>query len=454
MILALCCGAGVALPGAATAASYKMCAFRAGPNGPCTCKGPDDAPGQFSTVDKSRCRAAEPAKTDQPGATATPPGGAGPAATPLPAAATPPAPAAPAPAAMPTPQPEAPAATNPAPAAATPQEAAPAPAAPAAAEQPSAGAHKLDEVKARGKLLCGVNTSLLGFSSQTGAGTWSGLDADFCRAVAAAALGDANKVDFVPLETNERFDALSSGRVDILSRNTTWTMNRDVDLGFAFAGVLYFDGQGFMLSDERGLVSAQQLSGLKVCVEAGTTSEKNMAYYFKAQQIEAETQAFPTRDELLKAYLAGACDAYTGDRSALFAERAAFPDPSKHGILPEVISKEPLGPVVLKADGEWADIVRWTLAGLINAEEVGLDRASAAASQPLSDDAQRLVDGAGASGEKLRLAKTWLRDAVAAVGNYGEMFEANVGKGSALGMTRGLNALWKRGGILYAPVMW
>jgi len=313
---------------------------------------------------------------------------------------------------------------------------------------------RLDQVRQRGKLLCGVNTGLLGFSARTESGVWSGLDVDFCRALAAAVLGDGDKVEFVPLETNERFDVLKEGRIDVLARNATWTMEREVDLGLRFAGVLYFDGQGFMTSDDRGFVSAQQLSGSKVCVEAGTTSEQNMAFFFKAHQIEAETKVFPTREEMLRAYANGDCDTYTGDRSALFSDRASFSEPLKHAILPEVISKEPLGPAVVKGDGEWIEIVRWTLAGLINAEEVGLDRRLAGSADTLSGDQQRLVDGAGASGAALRLDKAWLRTAVAAVGNYGEMFEANVGKGSALGMERGLNALWKRGGILTAPPMW
>ncbi|MGE0022778.1 MAG: amino acid ABC transporter substrate-binding protein [Hyphomicrobium sp.] len=309
-------------------------------------------------------------------------------------------------------------------------------------------------MRQRGKVLCGVNTGLIGFSARTETGVWAGLDVDFCRALAAATLGAADKVEFVPLETNVRFNALKDGTIDVLARNTTWTMDREVELGLSFAGVLYFDGQAFMTRDERGFVSAQQLSGSKVCVEAGTTTEKNMAYYFKQQQIEAQTMALPTRAEVLKAYASGACDTYSADRSALFSDRASLAEPMQHTILPEVISKEPLGPVVLKGDDEWAEIVRWTLAGLINAEEVSLDKASAASADALADDAQRLVDGAGASGAKLRLDKTWLRTAVAGVGNYGEMFEANVGKGSALGMERGLNALWKRGGILTAPPMW
>lgn len=442
-------------------AAYKLCAFRDGPRGPCTCKADGDGPGQFTQAPKSRCRveAKEAApKEAAPDAAAMP--DAAPAAAEAPATETPadpPAKAAAAPAAEAAPEP----APTPEPApAADPTPAAPSPSAPpettaAIPPQPAQDrTGKLDEVRARGKLLCGVNTGLLGFSAKTEAGVWAGLDVAFCHALAAAVFGDAEKAEFVPLETNERFVALTSGKIDVLSRNTTWTMNREVDLGLRFAGILYFDGQGFMTSDERGFVSAQQLDGSKVCVEAGTTSEKNMAFFFKAHQIEAEVKTFPTREQTLDAYKSGVCDTFSGDRSALYSFRASLPEPGQHSILPEVISKEPLGPVVLKADAEWAEIVQWTLAGLVNAEEVGLDRASAASTDALSDDAQRLVDGAGASGEKLRLSKTWLRDVIAAVGNYGEIFEANVGKASPLGMDRGLNALWKRGGILSAPPMW
>ncbi len=411
-------------------AAYRLCALRDGPGGACTCKSDGDSAGQFTVVPKSRCRAAAaPAKAaNAPNAASTPDATAArPEAT---AGAAPPS--------------------------ASPQA--------AGASQDGTGpittgalpatATRLDQVRQRGKLRCGVNTGLLGFSAQTEAGVWAGLDADFCRALAAAALGDGEKVEFVPLETNERFDALKDGRIDVLARNATWTMNREVDLGLRFAGVLYFDGQGFMTSDDRGFVSAQQLSGSKVCVEAGTTSERNMQFFFKSIGIEAQVMAFPTREATLKAYEKGDCDTYTGDRSALFSSRASFPEPTRHAILPEVISKEPLGPAVLNDDGEWAEIATWTLAALINAEEVGLDKRLAGSVDPLSDEQQRLVDGAGESGEKLHLDKAWLRTVVATVGNYGEMFDVNVGKGSPLGMERGLNALWKRGGILTAPPMW
>lgn len=408
-------------------AAYRLCALRDGPRGPCTCKGDTDGAGQFTVLPKSRCRQAEAAPV-KPGTAADASQAAVSTAASEPAAVSEGAPSV-----APSADPDAAVETG---------------------ALPAGSASRLDEVRKRGKLLCGVNTGLLGFSAQTSSGTWAGLDVEFCHALAAAVFGDAGKVEFVPLETNERFDALTAGKIDILARNTTWTMSREVELGLRFAGILYFDGQGFMTGSERGLVSAHQLSGLKVCVEAGTTTEKNMGYYFIAQKVDAEVLAFPNRDELLKAYGSGACEVYSGDRSALYSERASFAEPEKHMILPEVISKEPLGPVVLKSDDEWAEIVRWTLAGLVNAEEVGLSKSVAEAPDTLREDAQRLVEGAGASGEKLRLSKTWLRDVVAAVGNYGEIFEANVGNKSALGMERGLNALWKRGGILSAPPMW
>lgn len=310
------------------------------------------------------------------------------------------------------------------------------------------------DIRARGKLLCGINTDRLGFSKQSDSGSWIGLDVDFCRAVAAAVFADANKVEFVPVETATRFDALKSGKIDLLARNTTWTMDRDVVLGLEFAGILYIDGQGFMTSDERGLVSAQQLAGLSVCVESGTTSEANAGYYFKAHNMDVDLKTYPNRAAMLEAYAKGECEAVSGDRTSLFSDRAALSEPEKHAVLPEVISKEPLGPVVLQDDREWIEVVRWTLAGLINAEETGLTKQSASGGGALEGDAARLVEGAGKSGEALGLSKVWLRDVVSAVGNYGEMFEVDLGKGSPLGMERGINALWKRGGVLYAPPMW
>lgn len=420
-------------------AAYRLCALRSGPSGPCTCVA--DKPGEFVTAPSRFCKKAPPAEKAAAQADAGDQAKSAEAAKPAEDAA---------PASSPGTGPE-------------PDEAAPARAAAATEASPAstpssastAAAHgRLALVKARGKLLCGVNASLLGFSLQNSAGQWIGIDADFCRALAAAIFSDASRVEFVPLETNERFEALKSGKIDVLSRNTTWTMGREVELGLEFAGVLYFDGQGFMTSDERGLVSAQQLAGASICVEQGTTTADNMAFYFKSHQLEVDIKPFATRAELVKAYLDGACDAYSGDRSALFADRAGFEAPEKHAVLPEVISKEPLGPVVLKDDRNWAEIVRWTLAGLVNAEEVGLTRAVAAAAEPPKGEIERLLDGAGHNGEQLGLPRSWLKDAVAASGNYGEMFDSNLGKTSPLGMDRGINALWKRGGILYAPPMW
>lgn len=403
---------------AASAQSYRLCALRDGAKGPCTCELKGGVPGEFVTVARSRCRSPAAAKKPDP-ATAVPQAAA--------AAAEPAAPVA-----------------------------ASAAAPPAAKILETGGlpvSRRIVDIRARGKLLCGVNTDLLGFSKQTESGSWTGLDVDFCRAVGAAVFGDASKVEFVPVDTAERFDALKSGKIDLLARNTTWTMDRDVQ-GLEFAGILYLDGQGFMTRDDRGLVSAQQLGGLRVCVEAGTTSEANASYYFKAHNSDAVLQSFATQDAMLEAYAKGECDAISGDRSALFSERAEFTDPETHAILPEVISKEPLGPVVLQDDQGWVEVVRWTLAGLINAEEVGLTRQKAAGEAALEGDAARLVEGAGKSGESLGLSQSWLRDVIKTVGHYGEMFETDLGKGSPLGMERGINALWKRGGVLYAPPMW
>jgi general L-amino acid transport system substrate-binding protein len=422
----------VSLP---ASAEFRLCAFRSGPKGPCTCQSDGDAAGQFSVVNRSLCRrggsaaakkkdpdvpstaAAGARNIDRENAKEVPPANDGPVER--------------------SGQTQLPVATN-----------------PIVTGQAGNGGSRLDQIRARGHLLCGVNPALLGFAHRTAAGNWAGIDVDFCRAVAAAVLEDATKVEFVPLEAAARFEALKSGKIDLLSRNTTWTMGRDVDGGLEFAGVLYFDGQSFATGEDRGLVSAQQLAGSRVCVQSGTTTEANMAYYFSSHKIAVETQTFPSREALLKAYLDGSCDAYSADRSSLFSDRAGFEEPLKHAILPEVISKEPLGPAVLQGDQEWVEIVRWTLAGLINAEEVGLDKSSAAGQAALEGDKQRLVVGASGSAEKLRLNKMWLRNAVAAVGNYGELFETNLGSASPLNMDRGINALWKKGGILYAPPMW
>ena len=414
-------------------ADLSLCAFRSGPKGPCTCKAADDGPGRFTTVKRSHCRRGSAAGKLKPTIGKPEVNKAAPVGD-VPVASE-----------RPVTNQEAHAA-----AASSPQS----PQHIVTASNSATPESKLDAIRLRGALNCGVNEGLLGFSYRASTGEWAGIDVDYCRAIAAAILGDSTRVEFVPLDASSRFDALKSGKIDVLSRNTTWTMNRDVDMGLEFVGVLYFDGQGFMTSDGKGLVSAQQLAGATVCVQSATTTEANMAYYFKAHGVDVAVKTFQSRDEMVKAYLDGVCDAYSADRSALFADRSGFAEPTKHTILPEVISKEPLGPVVLQGDQEWTEIARWVLAGLINAEEVGLTREAALNGQELDGDAKRLTEGAGASGAKLRLEWNWLRTAVAAVGNYGEFYNANIGKGGALGMDRGLNALWKKGGILFAPPMW
>lgn len=315
-----------------------------------------------------------------------------------------------------------------------------------------ATAGTLDTVKARGHLVCGVNEGLTGFAAADGQGRWRGFDVDFCRAVSFAVLGTDAGIDYVPLGTTDRFEALKSGRIDLLARNTTWTLQREVSLGFDFPGINLYDGQGFTVRADRGLASAQQLGGLTVCVVKGTTTETNMSYWFAVQGVPAASRSFAARDEMLAAYRKGDCDAYSGDRSALFAERTGFDDPSAHTILPEVVSKEPLGPVVRGGDRAWAEVVRWTLAGLINAEEVGLTRA-AAEGKP-GGEAARLIAGTDAAAADLGLKPGWLLATVAGVGHYGEIFDRNLGEAGPLGMKRGINALWTRGGILYAPPMW
>lgn len=419
-------------------AAYQLCALRDGPSGPCTCKSDDATAGEFKVVPKRYCRTAKATQAPKPKDSESPDAATSVQET---GAVTDTKPSAPEPGAAAPPTQEKDSATQP-------SSASP----PATLSIPAS--KKLIEVRSRGKLLCGVNSSRLGFSNQTQTGDWAGIDAEFCRAVAAAIFGDVTKVEFIALENADRFSALRSNKIDVLSRNTTWTMQRDIEEQVDFAGVLFFDGQGFLTTDDRGLVSAQQLAGTTLCVEQATTSEQNMAYYFQSHKIDITSKAYPNHDAMLEAYKAGECDAFTGDRSSLFADRATLPEPDRHAILPEVISKEPLGPAVAKGDEEWAAIVRWTLAALINAEEVGLTKAMAGAKEPLAGDANRLVQGSGPVGVKLGLSSSWVRDIIAGVGNYGEVFEANVGSQSPLGMERGINALWKRGGLLYAPPMW
>ena len=303
----------------------------------------------------------------------------------------------------------------------------------------------LDGVRKRGQLLCGVSQGLPGFSAEVEGKGWQGFDVDFCRAVAAAIFGDADMVNYVPLSAKERFTALRESKIDLLSRNTTWTMSRDVEGAMDFVGITYFDGQGFMVPVAAGLSSALQLENAKVCALKGTTTAANAADYLKKQKLASELVVFETREDALANYAGGKCDAYTADMSALASQRTSLAKPGDHMLLPEVISKEPLGPVVREADPEWRQLLQWTLFVLVNAEERNWTAKDAAAS-----DNPGIVVPAAVSG-KLRLDGDWPRKVIAAVGHYGEIFERHLGAKSPLKINRGVNALWTQGGILYAP---
>ncbi len=400
LLVALMTGASLAA-GPAIAQRFENCAFRQGPDGPCTCNvaGSDAEP---RIVAKSRCQQPPtPKKSATPNAD-----GANPRTS------------------------------------------------EASATQPAPRATTRAVVEQRGRLVCGVNGGLPGFSWRDPSGAWSGFDVDFCRAVAAAVLGDAEKVEFVPLGTEDRFTALASGKIDVLARNTTWTLEREATLFVEYAGVSWYDGQGFMTKAETGFVTAQQLAGASLCVLEGTTTEQNTEFFFRQLNAQARVVRLKDRAEMTAAYLGGKCDAYTADRSALFSDRSTFPDPDAHIILPEVISREPLGPVVRSGDAQWTRAVRWVLAGMINAEEEQLDQRALTVRRALPAGAQRLVEGAGRIGPAAGLRPTWLVDVVRQVGNYRETFERNLGGGGKLKMERGLNALWRDGGILYAPPVW
>ena len=317
-----------------------------------------------------------------------------------------------------------------------------------------AGAATLDDVKARGKLNCGVTTGLVGFAAPDANGNWEGFDVSVCRAVAAAVLGDPSAVEFVPTTGKTRFTALASGEVDMLARNTTWTFSRDVDLKFEFVGVNYYDGQGFMVPKDLGVTSAKDLDGATVCIQTGTTTELNLADFFRANNISYEPVPIETNAEAQQQYLAGACDVYTTDASGLAATRATFEDPSAHVVLPEIVSKEPLGPLVRHGDNEWGDIVRWTLNALISAEELGVTSANVgdmAASAGNNPEVNRLLGTEGNLGEMLGVDADWAAKAIAAVGNYGEIFEKNIGENTPIGLARGLNASYRDGGLIYSP---
>ncbi|WP_108263253.1 amino acid ABC transporter substrate-binding protein [Mangrovicoccus ximenensis] len=316
-----------------------------------------------------------------------------------------------------------------------------------------ASADTLEDVKARGELICGTSTGLAGFSAPDANGRYEGFDVAYCRALAGAIFGDPDAVEFKPLTTTNRFSALSAGEVDVLARNTTWTLTRDVDLKNTFIGVNYYDGQGFMVPKELGVTSARELDGATVCIQTGTTTELNLADFFRANNISYEPVPIETNAEAQQQYLAGACDVYTTDASGLAATRASFEAPGEHVILPEIISKEPLGPLVRHGDDHWADIARWTLNALIAAEELGvtsanIDELAASTENP---EIARLLGTEGNLGEMLGLSQDWAMNAVKAEGNYGEIFEKYIGEGTPIGLARGLNAQWTEGGLMYAP---
>ena len=318
----------------------------------------------------------------------------------------------------------------------------------------AAAAGTLDDVKARGKLNCGVTTGLVGFAAPNANGEWEGFDVAVCRAVAAATLGDSTAVEFVPTTGKTRFTALASGEIDMLARNTTWTFSRDVDLKFEFTGVNYYDGQGFMVPKDLGVSSAKELDGATVCIQTGTTTELNLADFFRSNGISYEPVPIETNAEGNQQYLAGACDTYTTDASGLAASRATYENPGDHIILPEIISKEPLAPLVRHGDNEWADVVRWTVNALIAAEELGVTSANVAELSAAPGDkpeVNRLLGTEDTLGEMLGLDADWAARAIAAVGNYGEIFEGNIGESTPIGLARGLNAQWTDGGLLYSP---
>ena len=316
----------------------------------------------------------------------------------------------------------------------------------------SVSAQTLNTVKQRGALVCGVTQGLPGFSSPDDRGNWTGLDVDFCRAIAAAIFNDPTKVKFSPLSTKDRFTALQSGEIDVLSRNSTWTLARDTSLGLNFAAVNYYDGQGFMVRKSLKINSALELNGASVCTQTGTTTELNVADYFRANKMKYEVLALATADETIKAYDAGRCDVFTSDISQLYAERLKLTNTNDHVILPEVISKEPLGPVVRHGDDQWFDLIKWVHFAMLNAEELGVSSKTIdEALKSDKPDIRRLVGTEGNYGEQLGLTKDWVVRIVKAVGNYGEVFERNVGSASKLNVARGLNNLWTKGGIQYAP---
>jgi len=315
-----------------------------------------------------------------------------------------------------------------------------------------ADAGTLDTVKQRGTLQCGVSEGVLGFSAKDAEGKWNGFDVDFCRAVAAAVLGDANKIAFTPLSASERFDALKGGKVDLLARNSTWTLGREAELGLAFAGITYHDGQGFLAKRALKVDSALSLDKAKICVEAGTTTQLNLADFFKANSMTYEEKVYPSAAEAFAAFESGQCDVLTRDQSALHGERLRLAKPADAIVLPDVISKEPLGPVVRSDDFPWFNVVKWVNFALVNAEELGISTGNVdEALKSQKPDARRFTGTEGGFGKAMGLDADWAIRAVKATGNYAEIYERNLGTNSKLGIPRGLNQLWSMGGVLYAP---
>ncbi len=313
-------------------------------------------------------------------------------------------------------------------------------------------ANTLAQVKARGVLQCGVGTGLAGFALPDAQGNWTGLDADFCRALSAAIFDDPKKVKFIPLSSKDRFTALQSGEVDLLARNSTWTMSRDTSLGLNFGPVNYYDGQGFMVRKKLNVTSALKLEGASVCTQQGTTTELNVADFFRKNNMKYEVVTFATNDETVKAYESGRCDAFTTDASGLYAERLRLADMDQHIILPEIISKEPLAPVVRHGDDQWFDIIKWTHYAMLNAEEFGITKANVMTQvNSTNPEIKRLLGSEGKFGEATGLSNDWAVRIIRHVGNFGEIFETNVGSGSRLKIARGQNSLWTNGGLQYAP---
>ncbi len=316
----------------------------------------------------------------------------------------------------------------------------------------AASAGTLDDIKKKGFVQCGVTTGLAGFAAPNDKGMWEGFDVDMCRAVGAAVFGDPSKVKYTPLTSKERFTALQSGEIDMLARNTTWTFTRDVNLGLSFVGVNYYDGQGFMVRKDLGVKSAKELDGASVCIATGTTTELNLADYFRSNGMKFTSVVYEKSNEIRAGYDSGRCDVYTTDRSGLAAQRALLKNPSDHMVLPEVISKEPLGPLVRHGDDKWADVVRWSLNALISAEELGVTSKNVDSMKSSKNpEIRRMLGVEGAMGKQLGVSSDWAYNIIKKVGNYAESYERNIGVNTPLKLVRGVNALWNQGGIMYSP---